>query len=77
MTAPAGDPFASNQQELRQWVDSTGRHHVVAKLVAVLGAETVRLIRPDGRYVRVAFDRLSTIDQRYVRTRVPAVAMSW
>jgi hypothetical protein len=74
---PAVDPFSQNDSPLRTWTDISGRHHVVARLVAVLDGDVVRLEKADGGYVRVAFDRLSTLDQRVVRDRHQAVAMSW
>jgi len=52
-------------------------YHVEARFVATLEDGTVRLLRADGRYVRVAFDRLSLLDQQCVREHVAKVAMSW
>jgi hypothetical protein len=77
MITPTGEPLVSNRNDLRTWVDDTGRHQVTARFVAILGNNTVRLLRADGRYVRVPLDRLSGIDQRYLHERLPRLAMSW
>jgi hypothetical protein len=39
---------------------------VEARFVSQLEDGTVRLQRPDGRFVRIRFDRLSSADQRFV-----------
>jgi len=62
---------------LRTWTDNTGTYHVEAKFAASLEDGSVRLVRADGRYVRVAFDRLSLLDQQSVREHVDKIAMSW
>ena len=55
--------------EYRTWIDSTGRHRVVARLLAVEG-DTVRLQREDGRLASIAVERLSSDDEQYVRQRL-------
>jgi hypothetical protein len=77
MIGPSAEPLVSNRNDLRTWVDATGQYEVTAQFVAILENDTVRLLRADGRYVRVAFDKLSSNDQRYLRQRFPTLAMSW
>ena len=69
------DPFGSTTRPMRNWTDSTSQYHVVARFVARVDDGKVRLLRADGCYVRVAFDRLSTADQSYVLQQDRAVAM--
>ena len=50
---------------------------MLGRFVAVLDGGVVRIQRLDGRHVRVAIDRLSTLDQRFVRDLHQTLAMSW
>lgn len=52
-------------QPIRRWIDNTGRHETVGRLVEVHGS-SVRLLKSNGRYTTVAVERLSPHDQRYV-----------
>ncbi|HID77720.1 MAG TPA: hypothetical protein EYP56_17205, partial [Planctomycetaceae bacterium] len=77
---PAEAPAAEGQSSVegsgyRRWTDGTGRYTIVAKYVTTLESGVVRLRKPNGRYVRVAFDRLSEADQGYVRARQAALVM--
>jgi outer membrane biosynthesis protein TonB len=80
--APEKKPAAPAPKEgasadlLRTWTDDTGRHHEAAEFVALLESGTVRLVRADGRYVRVAFHRLSEADREYVRRQTLRVALN-
>ena len=53
-------------RDLRQWVDNTGAHRTIAKLVAV-EKNAVRLSKPNGRVVVVPVHRLSPRDVEYVQ----------
>jgi hypothetical protein len=70
------DPFSKSDNGYRMWTDSSGRHQVVARYVTTFRDGVVRLQKPNGRYVRVAFDRLSLMDQGFVRTRTASLAMN-
>lgn len=52
--------------EFRTWIDSTGQHRAVARLLSVKG-DTVRLEKEDGQLASVTMDRLSAADAQYVR----------
>jgi sRNA-binding protein len=74
---PADDPFGQNNGgALRLWADSTGRYQIEARFVSVNDG-VARLQKANGSYVRVAVDRLSVADQRYVSSQSEAVAASW
>lgn len=74
--APAGKPgtkkveadsFSSVQPfPVRTWTDNTGLYRCRGVLVGRLPDGTVRILRDDRRYVRVAFARLSPADQQVV-----------
>jgi len=64
------DPFSSIQgNPLRLWTDISGQYSVEARFVAVLDGDIVRLQRADGRYVRVALNKLSLADQQFVQAQ--------
>ncbi|MGQ9576970.1 MAG: SHD1 domain-containing protein [Thermoguttaceae bacterium] len=69
------DRPASFATGLRTWTDKTGRYSVRARFVAALDDGTIRLQQEDGRYVRVAFDRLSRGDQAEVIQQVLRLAL--
>jgi hypothetical protein len=46
-------------------------------MATVENGSVVRLQRVDGSYVRVAFDLLSSDDQRYVLGHAIALASAW
>lgn len=83
--APAGkpaakkveaDPFSSTQASpMRTWTDSTGQYRCRGVLVGRLPDGTVRILREDGRYVRVAFERLAQADQEAVLQATAGLAM--
>jgi hypothetical protein len=50
---------------LRQWVDASGQHKIEARLVSFHDG-TVRLQKANGRFVRIAYERLGMADQRFV-----------
>jgi len=69
------DPFGSNESNgLRLWTDASGKYQVSARFVSVIDETTVRLQKDDGRYVRVAMDRLSLTDQQVVRGELASLA---
>ncbi len=62
------DPFAgilqTPDEPMRIWIDDTGRHRTVARLVEVR-PEGVRLLKANGRFSNVPFSRLSDHDRLY------------
>jgi hypothetical protein len=69
------DPFSTDTNALKTWVDASGRYRIEARFVGVVEGGVVRLQRADGRFVRVAIDRLSATDQQWVRDAGHALAM--
>ena len=70
------DPFGGNDlRGIRLWTDITGKYSVEARFVGFTG-DTVRLQKGNGRYVRVAIDSLSLMDQQLVR-RTETIATAW
>lgn len=64
---PTPDKSTSNEPDaMRDWTDNTGKYHVVARLVSV-DATSVRLLKENGRYTTVPFERLSQADLAFVR----------
>ena len=62
---------------MRLGTDISGKYHVEATFVSVIGGTTVRLQKANGRYVRVAMDKLSLADQELVRGHLESVATAW
>lgn len=52
--------------ELREWIDSTGKHRVKAAFV-VFKNSSVHLEAEDGRNIQLPMSRLSKNDQQYIR----------
>jgi hypothetical protein len=75
LAPPDDDPFSMNQNRYRTWTDDTGRHQIVARFVTTLDDGVVRLQKPNGRYVRVPFGRLSLVDQSFVRSQTDVLVM--
>jgi hypothetical protein len=72
------DPFSQNGSPgIRLWTDSSGKYHVLARFVSVIDGGTVRLQKANGKYVRVAIDRLSAFDQQFVQRQLEMVAAAW
>ena len=73
--AQVGQPKSFQGPEVRRWTDYTGRFHTDAKLI---GGDrvAVRLQKPTGTMITVAFERLSAADQRFVRESLPGAARS-
>jgi hypothetical protein len=64
---PTGLRAASVQQQpIRAWTDSTGSYRIEAAFVR-LENHQVSLVTADGQTVAIPFDRLSQVDQGYVR----------
>jgi hypothetical protein len=70
-------PFTAAEREKRPigkiWTDSTGRFSVEAEFVGLSDGQ-VTLKRQDGKWFRVALERLSLRDQDYVRQLTAPVA---
>jgi hypothetical protein len=75
LAPPDDDPFSMNDSLYRTWTDDTGRHQIVARFVTTLDGGVVRLQKPNGRFVRVAFGRLSLVDQTFVRSQSDVLVM--
>jgi hypothetical protein len=74
---PEGNPFGMNRAPgLRTWSDASGQYRLQARLVSVQN-NVVRLCDANGKYFRVAIDRLSTADRQFVRSQTAAVATAW
>jgi len=67
------DLFGQNQNGWRTWTDSSGQYQVEARFVSVQDS-TVRLQKADGRYVRIAMDKLCSADQQFVGLQNQALA---
>lgn len=65
-----GDSRAENTG-FRTWRDVSGRYQLTAKFVACFDDGTVRLVKPNGRWVRLPYAQLSEADQLVAR-QVPA-----
>jgi hypothetical protein len=64
----ADDPFAlldATPEPVRQWIDSTGRHQTIGRLVEV-HPDRVRILKSNGHYTTVPLERLSRHDLSYV-----------
>lgn len=62
------DPFANldaDPEPIRRWIDSTGVHETIGRLVEVR-ADRVRILKTNGRYTTVSMEQLSGHDQAYV-----------
>ena len=68
------NPFILETDQLQIWTDSTGNFRVEARFIS-FDEKTVRLQRPSGQYIRVAFNRLSNADKSRVRDLSLALAM--
>jgi hypothetical protein len=72
---PDIDPFSalpSRELPMRTWVDNTGNYQVEARLV-VITAESVRLLKENGRTTTVPMSRLSDGDRDYVEQMVAQI----
>ena len=67
--ADKDDPFgaggSNDVKTLRMWTDASGKYQIEARFVSFLDG-SVRLQRADGHYVRIAYDRLCSVDQSFV-----------
>ena len=61
------DPFYTGPFGVRIWTDITGDHRVEARFVELLPDKIVRLQRPDGRFLRINLDELSSADRQLVQ----------
>jgi len=65
----ADDPFAAvlhaPDEPVRRWIDDTGSHETIGRLVEV-HPDRVRILKSNGRYATVPLERLSHHDQSYV-----------
>ena len=64
------DPFAAleaDPEPVRRWIDSTGRHETIGRLVEV-HSDRVRILKTNGRYTTVPMQHLSQHDRAYAAT---------
>ncbi|MFM8495809.1 MAG: SHD1 domain-containing protein, partial [Planctomycetia bacterium] len=63
------DPFAgvirAPSEPVRRWIDNTGLHETIGRLVEV-HPDRIRILKANGRHATVPFERLSHHDQAYV-----------
>jgi hypothetical protein len=60
--------------DMRVWIDNTGKYRVNAKLISV-GKSSVRLLKDNCKYTTVPFGRLSMADLAFVQSvQTPVVA---
>ena len=62
------DPFSffeAHPEPVRRWIDSSGRHETIGRLVEV-HPDRVRILKSNGRFTTVPKPRLSRHDQAYV-----------
>ncbi|MGI9429226.1 MAG: PilZ domain-containing protein [Bythopirellula sp.] len=64
--APATEQPAAKVSEVREWVDDTGKHRTIGKLVEV-APDYVVLLKTNGRNTKVPKRRLSGADRQYVQ----------
>lgn len=63
---PAEDPFSALDAEpVRRWIDASGRHETIGRLVEVR-PDRVRILKPNGRCTTVPTEQLSRHDRAYV-----------
>ncbi len=74
-SAPAATASLVPDEPMRRWTDATGDHHAQGWL-AELHAETVRILKINGRYTTMAVADLSAADQDYVATVATRLAAS-
>jgi hypothetical protein len=66
--APADKSTSNDPNAMREWIDNTGNYRVVARLVSVSDTH-VRLLKENGRYTTVPFERLSQADLAFVQNQ--------
>lgn len=63
------DPFAGvlepPAEPVRRWIDDTGRHETIGRLVEIR-LDSVRILKDNGRHATVPLSRLSRHDRKYV-----------
>jgi hypothetical protein len=71
------DPFAgilrAPNEPVRRWIDNTGLHETIGRLVEV-HPDHIRILKANGRHATVPFTRLSHHDQDYVNTTGARIA---
>jgi hypothetical protein len=71
------DPFSgilrAPNEPVRRWVDNTGLHETIGRLVEV-HPDHIRILKANGRHATVPFTRLSHHDQDYVNTTGARIA---
>lgn len=68
--AAEADPSAVLEppaEPVRRWIDDTGRHETIGRLVAIR-PDAVRILKDNGRHATVPLARLSRHDRAYVAT---------
>jgi len=56
------------------WTDMSGKYSLEAKFVGVIDGKTLRLQKADGRYYRVALQKLCLADQAIVLRHIESIA---
>ena len=76
-TKAEDDPFAgilrAPNEPVRRWIDNTGLHETIGRLVEV-HPDHIRILKANGRHAVVPFTRLSHHDQDYVNTTGARIA---
>lgn len=61
------DPWVDGPFAYREWKDATGSFTVVALFHGRIG-DSVSLLKKDGTEIKVLFEKLSLVDQKWIRT---------
>ncbi len=76
-SAKADQPAAAEPQvaadAMRIWTDNSGKYQVRARLVSVADGK-VRLLKENGHFTTVPFQRLSSADLAFAQRQAPALA---
>ena len=70
------DPFAmfrAPAEPVRRWIDDTGTHETIGRLVEV-HPDRIRILKLNGAHATVPLRRLSAVDRGYVAEAGPRLA---
>ncbi len=67
--------LATAPAHAREWLDATGKHKIIAELVAVRGDKAI-LEKPDGAIITIPLNKLSRADQEYIKSQTAKPAPS-
>jgi outer membrane protein assembly factor BamB len=65
--------FSQTVAEIRTWTDSTGKHSVEARFLA-LDLDKIKLQRRDGKVIEILLTRLSPADRKFARQAASSTA---